>query len=325
MPETTSGAVIIGRNEGDRLRKCLASVMPLIPFTGYVDSGSRDGSEAMARVMGADTHSLEMASSFTAARARNAGFERLLSLRPHIRFVQFVDGDCEMMESWKTAALAYLDAHPNCAAVCGRRRERHPERSVYNRLCDVEWNTPVGDTLRCGGDALFRTEAFTQVGGFRDDLIAGEEPELCLRLRRSGWQVHRLDQEMTLHDAAITSWGQWWRRTVRGGLRICRRGLAARKGAGSALGSRNRTGAFLGLLIPFAHPVAGDVRASARRAALADVSPALAQAFSSRRQSRAGLSVAGRQVRGGAGSTEVLPHQAARPQWATHRVQISTE
>lgn len=217
MPETTIGAVIIGRNEGDRLRKCLASVMPLIPFTVYVDSGSRDGSEAMAQAMGADTHSLDLASPFTAARARNAGLERLLSRRPNIRFVQFVDGDCEMMSGWMTAALAHLDAQPDCAAVCGRRRERYPERSIYNRLCDVEWNTPPGNALSCGGDALFRTEAFTQVDGFRDGLIAGEEPELCLRLRRSGWHIHRLDQEMTLHDAAITSWGQWWRRTVRGG------------------------------------------------------------------------------------------------------------
>jgi GT2 family glycosyltransferase len=55
------------------------------------------------------------------------------------------------------------------------------------------------------------------VGGFRDGLIAGEEPELCLRLREKGGEVWRIDAEMTLHDAAITEFGQWWRRTVRAG------------------------------------------------------------------------------------------------------------
>ena len=32
------------------------------------------------------------------------------------------------------------------AVVCGRRRERLPEASVYNRLCDLEWDGPPGET-----------------------------------------------------------------------------------------------------------------------------------------------------------------------------------
>ncbi|MDR7092349.1 glycosyltransferase family 2 protein [Hydrogenophaga laconesensis] len=211
------GAVIIGRNEGDRLRVCLASVLPFIQAAVYVDSGSTDGSVAMAQGMGADVLALDMDKPFTAARARNAGLQRLLAQHPEIRFVQFIDGDCEVVPGWIEAAHQYLEAQPRCAVVCGRRRERYPENSIYNLMCDREWDTPIGDALSCGGDALFRTEAITQVGGYRDGLIAGEEPELCLRLRREGWRVHRLDQEMTRHDAAIRSWRQWWQRTVRAG------------------------------------------------------------------------------------------------------------
>lgn len=217
MPEATIGTVIIGRNEGDRLRACLASVLPFIQAAVYVDSGSTDGSVGMAKAMGAEVLDLDMATPFTAARARNEGYRRLLALHPEIQWVQFVDGDCEVVTGWIDAARQYLESHPECAVACGRRRERFPERSVYNRMCDLEWGTPVGDALSCGGDALFRTVALIQVGGFRDGLIAGEEPELCLRLRRSGWRIHRLDQEMTRHDAAITRWSQWWRRTVRAG------------------------------------------------------------------------------------------------------------
>lgn len=211
------GAVIIGRNEGDRLRVCLGSVLPFIKAVVYVDSGSTDGSVEMAQGMGAEVLPLDMDTPFTAARARNAGYRRLLVLHPQIRFVQFVDGDCEVVAEWIEVAHHYLESQPDCAAVCGRRRERYPAHSIYNQMCDLEWNTPIGDTLSCGGDALFRAEALTQVGGYRDSLIAGEEPELCLRLRRRGWRIHRLDQEMTRHDAAITSWRQWWQRTVRAG------------------------------------------------------------------------------------------------------------
>lgn len=213
----TTGAIAIGRNEGERLRVCLQSLVGQVAHVVYVDSGSSDGSVALAQSLGVQVVALDMARPFTAARARNAGWMALLQARPDLGYVQFVDGDCKVLPGWLPAALAFLQAHPQHAVVCGRRRERFPEHSVYNQLCDQEWNTPVGDAKACGGDALMRTDALQQVQGYRDSLIAGEEPELCVRLRRQGWLVHRLGVDMTLHDAAIIRFGQWWRRTVRGG------------------------------------------------------------------------------------------------------------
>ncbi len=211
MPEIA--VVIIGRNEGARLVACLASVEGAARVV-YVDSGSTDGSVAAARGAGAEVVSLDMSQPFTAARARNAGLALLDASTP---YVQFIDGDCAMRDGWLVSATAYLDANPTCAVVCGRRRERHPEASVYNRLCDIEWDTPVGPAKACGGDALMRLDAVQAAGGYRADLIAGEEPELCLRLRSVGWTVMRLDAEMTWHDADITRFGQWWQRTRRAG------------------------------------------------------------------------------------------------------------
>ncbi|HKX42699.1 MAG TPA: glycosyltransferase family 2 protein, partial [Burkholderiaceae bacterium] len=130
---------------------------------------------------------------------------------------QFVDGDCEVQPGWIERAQAFLADHPEAAVVCGRRRERHPERSVYNQLCDQEWDVPAGTAKACGGDAMMRVAALRAVGGYRDDLIAGEEPELCVRLRAQGWQIQVLAAEMTLHDAAMTRFGQWWLRNVRAG------------------------------------------------------------------------------------------------------------
>jgi glycosyltransferase involved in cell wall biosynthesis len=211
------GVIVIGRNEGDRLKRCLTSVPESSLLTVYVDSGSTDGSIEWARNHGADVLQLDSSVGFTAARARNTGFVRLRELAPELEYVQFVDGDCELRELWPGHAIEFLSAHEQTCAVFGRRRERYPDRSVYNWLCDREWDVPIGEAKSCGGDVMMRASALARAGGYRDDLIAGEEPELCVRLRTAGWQIWRIDQEMTLHDAAILRIGQWWLRMIRGG------------------------------------------------------------------------------------------------------------
>lgn len=218
MTDAQIGVVVIGRNEGARLVACLASLRPIGLPVVYVDSGSTDGSRDVAREAGAAVVALDLARPFTAARARNEGAAALTHAHPGLRFVQFVDGDCTVAPGWIGAAAAFLTAEPRYAAACGRRRERFPDASLYNRLADIEWATPVGDALSCGGDALFRLEAFGQVGGYDAGLIAGEEPELCSRLRAQGWSIRRLDEEMTAHDMAMHRVGQWWRRSVRAGF-----------------------------------------------------------------------------------------------------------
>lgn len=210
-------AVIIGRNEGARLLACLDALEGVDGRVIYVDSGSTDGSIEAAGERGAEVVALDMDRPFTAARARNAGLDRLAE-EPDGDLVQTIDGDCAMRGDWIAKARAFLDAHPEVAVVCGRRRERTPEASVYNRLCDAEWNTPVGEARACGGDALFRLGPLRAAGFYRADLIAGEEPELCLRLRGAGWKIWRLDAEMTWHDADMHRFGQWWARSRRAGF-----------------------------------------------------------------------------------------------------------
>lgn len=222
MIENTKGlridAVVIGRNEGMRLICCLDSLAAAgLRYVVYVDSGSVDASIAEAEARGAIVVRLQLAQPFTAARARNAGVAALPKGDDAPDFIQFVDGDCILDPGWIALAAPFLQSNPRAAVACGRRREIAPEASVYNRMVDREWDTPLGLTYSCGGDSLMRTEAFCAVGGFNPSLIAGEEPELCVRLRQANWQIWRLDAEMTRHDAAILRFGQWWRRSRRAG------------------------------------------------------------------------------------------------------------
>ena len=219
-PSFRVGAVVIGRNEGDRLIVCLRSLLAELPATRvvYVDSGSSDASVANAADLGVVVHELDPARPFSAARARNEGFERLMASDREIEFVQFVDGDCEVLPGWLAESAHHLAAQRELAAVCGRTVERHREASVYNRLCDIEFDVPAGEAKATGGIFMIRAAAYRGVHGMREDVVAGEEPEMGLRLRREGWRIERLARPMVLHDSAMTRFSQWWRRAVRSGV-----------------------------------------------------------------------------------------------------------
>ena len=217
VPLLDVGAVVIGRNEGNRLRRCLLSLLQSEVPIVYVDSGSTDGSRDLARYLGVTVVDLDLKSAFTAARARNAGMQELMRRHPRLKFIQFVDGDCEVCGDWLRSAREMLMEDPSRAIVCGSLSERQPEKSIYNRLCQIEWRKSIGAIESSGGIFLGRVVALQQVDGFNDHLIAGEEPEMCLRLRRIGWKIHGCALLMAKHDAAMMRFGQWWKRTVRAG------------------------------------------------------------------------------------------------------------
>ncbi|CAN7488859.1 glycosyltransferase family 2 protein [Neorhizobium sp. LjRoot104] len=211
------GIVVIGRNEGQRLIDCLNSLKTHRERTVYVDSASSDGSAEAAADLCAEVVPLDMTIPFTAARARNAGFDAVMRRWPDTAFVQFLDGDCELDIRWIATATTFLVMRKDVALVFGRRRERYPERTIFNAMCDREWDGPPGEVPACGGDILIRASVLGDFGGYSGGLIAGEEPELCIRLRDRGWKIWRLPSEMTRHDADISRLSQWWRRSVRCG------------------------------------------------------------------------------------------------------------
>lgn len=212
------GLVVIGRNEGERLQRCFASVQARAEAAVYVDSGSTDDSVEIARRAGIHVVQLDMSTVVTAARARNAGFAELLRLHPHVSLVQFLDGDMEVLADWIDVATKFMRDRPDVVALSGVRRERHPDRNVYHRIVDVEWRLgESGETHAFGGDVMMRADAFARVGGYDERVIAAEDNELALRLRLAGGKVWHIDQPCTLHDVAMSHPAQWWQRAKRTG------------------------------------------------------------------------------------------------------------
>lgn len=208
--------VVIGRNEGKRLEQCLASVTQAAWGNTrheliYVDSKSTDASVSLAQSLGASTLVLDDASP-CAAKARNLGWQAANG-----DFVLFLDGDTQLHPDFVTLALNTLQDAKLCA-VWGHRRESRPEQSIYTKVLDLDWIYPTGRTLYFGGDVLVRRSALAQVNGFDATLKAGEEPELCARLRACGWEIEHIDAPMTQHDLAVNSLRAYWLRAYRSGI-----------------------------------------------------------------------------------------------------------
>jgi GT2 family glycosyltransferase len=247
-----SAVVVIGRNEGHRLVRCLEALASVGSPLVYVDSGSTDGSPERARAAGASVVVLDPARPFTAGRARNEGFSAVLEQVRDVEVVQFVDGDCELVDGWLARAEEEMRAQPRVAAVCGRVRERERDRTPYNRICDMEWDAPAGETRACGGNMMVRASAFRESGGFQPALIAGEEADLCLRLRNAGWTIFRVGQDMVFHDAEMTSFGQWWRRSTRTGWSYAESAANHGSSAERLKVRETRSAWFWGALLPLA-------------------------------------------------------------------------
>ncbi len=217
MPTDTPrvSIVVIGRNEGERLAACLTSIAAM-DSTGiavetiYVDSASTDGSPQHAATLGATV--IEVCPERpSAAFGRNAGWREASG-----EFVLFLDGDTQLHPQFVQRALEEM-RDPSVAVVWGHRRESLPQQSVYVRVLDLDWVYAPGPSEFCGGDALMRRDVLKAVGGFDASLIAGEEPELCRRIRAGGSTIQHIDAPMTLHDLAINRFGGYWKRAFRAG------------------------------------------------------------------------------------------------------------
>ena len=226
MTSSRIAAVVIGRNEGERLAPSLQSVQAAGLPAIYVDSGSTDGSLSVARELGVPAISLSADRPFSAARGRNEGLSEAIGLWPSTAYVMFLDGDCILDPAFPAAAATTLEQIPDCAIVTGHLAERSPQASIYNRLCAIEWRSPAGrlDNMNAlGGIMMVRVAAFRSVNGFNTDAIAGEEPDLGVRLALTGHTIIKIDQSMATHEAGMTRFGQWWIRAVRGGHALAHR------------------------------------------------------------------------------------------------------
>ncbi len=243
------GLVIIGRNEGERLLHTARRIDPKLPAI-YVDSGSSDGSAQAVRSLGLRVIELDNSVPYSPGRGRNAGARALLKTFPELAVIHFNDGDCRLSADWPARAMSEFGRESRLAVLAGRLEEVSPDATVYNRLMHLEWDCPPGADSAIGGNASIRVSAFNEVSGFNESLLAGEEADLHLRLRRRNWIVRRVRDPMAQHDADMTRFSQWWKRHVRSGHAVAEAAHLHQDGPEAHQQKQRRSNYVWGLALP---------------------------------------------------------------------------
>lgn len=224
LPPKKLAVVVIGRNEGERLRRCLQSVEQMRKPEGgfecvYVDTASEDGSAELAEAMGIAAVRV-FPENPSAAYARNAGWRAVSA-----EFVLFLDGDSQIEGDFVVRALERFE-DPKVAIVWGRLREAYPAVSIYNRLMDVQWiclrTLPEGPSFYGTGIGLVRRSALEAVNGFDNKMINGQNTEMGRRMQAIGYVILHVGVPMVRHDAEMLRLAHYWRRFFREGYSYAR-------------------------------------------------------------------------------------------------------
>jgi len=243
------GIVVIGKNEGKRLERCLETLIPLGKPIIYVDSKSHDQSVPFAKNLGLEVIVLDH-NWPTAALSRNIGFERLMQIAPETTLVQFVDGDCELDPDWLKSAEKVFDTEPQVAIVAGILNEKDAHQNIYKRLSQIEWYRAMGEIDYTGGNFMMRAAVFQQIGGFNPLIYAAEDNDLGFRTRQHGWKIVQINYRMAIHDSRITDFKTFWERSMRTGYAFAQVYLTKRESAQPLLKREFYSTLFWGGLIP---------------------------------------------------------------------------
>ena len=220
--------IILNWNGASMLRQYLPSVVAhtTLPDCEVVvaDNGSTDNS---LEVLSQEFHTVRVIAldkNYGFAEGYNRAIDERLKAGDVPEYVVLLNSDVEVTEGWLNPLTAYLDAHPDVAAVQPKIRswrnrnmfehagaaggflnplgypycrgrilwKVEEDKGQYDTIVDVDWTS--------GACMCVRTNVYKECGGLDAAFFAHmEEIDLCWRMRNKGWRLVCLPESVVYH------------------------------------------------------------------------------------------------------------------------------
>jgi glycosyltransferase involved in cell wall biosynthesis len=179
----------------------------------YVDNGSTDGSREFLQSLeskGLKTHVME---GGTIAGMRNWGARQSRGT-----YLSFIDSDCSVPENYFEEAIDVLRSTGAAATGCEIHIPEQPHwlEAAWHDLHYFGRDRFV-PYLNSGNFFVSRS-AFQAVGGFREDMVTGEDAEIGQRLVLAGHRIFASPRVKAIHLGNPKSIREFYRRNVWHGL-----------------------------------------------------------------------------------------------------------
>jgi glycosyltransferase involved in cell wall biosynthesis len=173
----------------------------------YVDNGSTDGSRSFLEKFG-DVTVID-APAATIGHMRNFG-----AAFGSGTYLSFLDADCGVSANYFETAVDALHRSGADATGCEYALPEHPHW-IERALVVMHYMGREREAAYVNAGNFFITRAaFMAVGGFREDLVTGEDSDIGMRLRASGYRIFESPRVEARHYGNPKSLGQHYRRSV---------------------------------------------------------------------------------------------------------------
>ena len=220
--------IILNWNGASMLRQYLPSVVAhtTLPDCEVVvaDNGSTDNSLEVLSKEFPSVRVIALDKNYGFAEGYNLAIDERIKAGDVPEYVVLLNSDVEVTEGWLKPLTAYLDAHPDVAAVQPKIRswrnrnmfehagaaggflnplgypycrgrilwKVEEDKGQYDTIVDVDWTS--------GACMCVRTNVYKECGGLDAAFFAHmEEIDLCWRMRNKGWRLVCLPESVVYH------------------------------------------------------------------------------------------------------------------------------
>lgn len=211
--------IVIGRNEGWKLTKCLQSIFNTIHYNDlnqyeilYVDSKSTD--DSIKRVANFPKVKIfSITGNYNSAIARNIGAKESKG-----DALFFIDGDMEIQEDFlpfvysKNVGLMYDFVTGQCIDYSYNYSGKLLFKETYNKLDFIDEQKST-----VGGLFLIKRDLWFYVGGMKNKMQKSQDIDLAFRLAKQGFYLMKKNNLLAIHHTvAYYDKQRMWKMLLKG-------------------------------------------------------------------------------------------------------------